>query len=74
MPIFEYHCVDCETDFEKLVRSSDAGEEMTCPSCEGDHTTKKFSAFATAGAGGEQSLGSPAAMSRGCGAGCGCHS
>ncbi|MBT5872040.1 MAG: zinc ribbon domain-containing protein [Candidatus Latescibacteria bacterium] len=73
MPIFEYHCDDCSADFEMLVRSANAGDEMSCPTCEGDHTTKKFSAFATSGAADGQSIGSPAAMSRGCGAGCGCH-
>lgn len=73
MPIFEYHCDDCSTDFEMLVRSAGAGDEMACPTCEGEHTTKKFSAFATSGGADGQAIGSPAAMSRGCGTGCGCH-
>ncbi|MEE2709288.1 MAG: zinc ribbon domain-containing protein [Gemmatimonadota bacterium] len=72
MPIYEYHCADCVGDFELLVKSATAGDEVACPTCEGDHVTKRFSAFATSAAG-EQSLGSPAAMSRGCGSGCGCH-
>lgn len=32
MPIFEYHCQDCGTDFEKLVRR--AGDDVQCPSCQ----------------------------------------
>jgi putative FmdB family regulatory protein len=31
MPIFEYHCQDCGSDFEKLVRK--AGDAVSCPSC-----------------------------------------
>lgn len=72
MPIYEYHCATCEDDFEMLVRSSSEGEHVACPTCEGEEVSKKFSAFATSNAG-EPAIGSNAAMSRGCGAGCGCH-
>ena len=30
MPIYEYHCCDCETTFEALVRG---GDTITCPHC-----------------------------------------
>ncbi len=36
MPIFEFHCNDCGTDFEKLVFSSDPAVE--CPQC---HTLRQ---------------------------------
>lgn len=46
MPIFEYVCEDCGTSFEKLVRSSSAGE-ISCPSCgHEDHLTQQYSTFA----------------------------
>ena len=31
MPIYEYHCQDCGSDFEKLVRKT--GDAVSCPAC-----------------------------------------
>jgi putative FmdB family regulatory protein len=44
MPIYEYRCANCGTEFEKLVRASDT---LKCPSCEGEELHKKLSVFAT---------------------------
>ena len=49
MPIFEYHCNECTTEFEVLQRVSDADTSPKCPSCGALNPTKRFSAFATAG-------------------------
>ena len=50
MPIFEYHCSECATEFEVLQRVSDPNNELPkCPSCGARDTKKRFSAFATAG-------------------------
>jgi len=49
MPIFEYHCNACETEFEVLARVGDAKKLPKCPSCGAHDTKKRFSAFATAG-------------------------
>ena len=46
MPIFEYLCKTCDSDFEALVHS---GQTPACPSCEGVELEKKFSAFAVSG-------------------------
>ncbi|HSR10082.1 MAG TPA: zinc ribbon domain-containing protein [Thermodesulfobacteriota bacterium] len=43
MPIFEYHCSNCDEDFEKLVLSSSA--KIQCPRCNKTKVTKKMSAF-----------------------------
>lgn len=40
MPIFEYHCNACETDFELLVRS---GAEPACESCGSTNLQKLLS-------------------------------
>ncbi len=58
MPIYEYTCKDCGTQFEKLVRSFGASVEVQCPECGSAHTKKGWSLFGTALDG---SLGSPAA-------------
>ena len=33
MPIFEFHCLDCDHVFEKLFIHSDEVVELTCPEC-----------------------------------------
>jgi putative FmdB family regulatory protein len=45
MPIYEYHCGDCEAKFEELVTSTE--EIPSCPSCGGGQVTKKLSIFAS---------------------------
>lgn len=43
MPIFEYTCVQCGNEFEKLVRNR--SEAVKCPTCAGQDVKKKFSTF-----------------------------
>ena len=44
MPIYEYHCNQCNHDFERLVfRSS---EKISCPGCKSKKVTRIMSAFA----------------------------
>lgn len=74
MPIFEYQCQACNESFETLVRTAADGDRVSCPSCQSEQVTKKFSAFATA-------IVNQSSPSRGsgnggigpCGSGCGCH-
>ena len=47
MPIYEYVCMRCEQHFEELVRGD---ETPSCPACEADNVTRKFSAVAPLGA------------------------
>jgi putative FmdB family regulatory protein len=49
VPIYEYYCADCEMEFDKLVKLSDASVVQNCPECGGRHTQKKLSTFATSG-------------------------
>ena len=49
MPLYEYHCPDCNEQFEKLVRLSEANVLPECPECGGRHTQKLLSTFATSG-------------------------
>lgn len=41
MPIYEYRCDSCETEFEDLVRLGTPDEEIECPSC-GRHDCKRL--------------------------------
>ena len=65
MPIYEYYCPECEVEFEKLVRMSEADAQQTCPECGGRRSHKKLSTFATSG--GSTSRGASASSS--CGGG-----
>jgi putative FmdB family regulatory protein len=47
MPIYEYTCNDCETQFEKFVRSMNAEVIVKCPHCGGTHVKKGWSLFGT---------------------------
>ncbi|MDA7977803.1 MAG: zinc ribbon domain-containing protein [Pirellulales bacterium] len=40
MPLFEFTCCDCETDFEELIFGD---EKPTCPSCRTTHVEKRLS-------------------------------
>ena len=41
MPLYEYKCCDCATDFETLVFSTD--EVVECPQCESEAVEKQMS-------------------------------
>ncbi|HKV55834.1 MAG TPA: zinc ribbon domain-containing protein [Candidatus Binataceae bacterium] len=77
MPIYEYHCQDCDSSFETLVRPGH-GEDAQCPKCSGGRINREMSVFAS-GHGGDGERLSPAngpSMARGggcCGGSCGCN-
>jgi putative FmdB family regulatory protein len=48
VPIYEYACMECESHFEELVRSSD--QAVTCPECGAAKVLKQLSSFAVHGA------------------------
>ncbi len=51
MPIYEYQCPTCKERFEKLVRSSNAQLEVSCPACGGTGARRLVSTFASIGLG-----------------------
>jgi len=72
VPIYEYACMECESHFEELVRSSE--QAVVCPECGAAKVLKQFSTFAVHGA---AKVGvapsTPGASSGGCcGGSCGC--
>ena len=36
MPIYEYHCLKCQKEFELLRPLSQSNESVICPSCGGE--------------------------------------
>jgi putative FmdB family regulatory protein len=55
MPIYEYHCTDCDTDFEQFLRSMASQEIITCPECGGQHVKKAISLFGSMSGGSARS-------------------
>ncbi len=47
MPIFEFACLDCGVEFEKLVRRAGLIAEVVCPVCSSKKVEEKISAFAS---------------------------
>ena len=46
MPIYEYHCADCDRSFEAFVRPGE--HETECPACHGGSIARELSVFASA--------------------------
>ena len=73
MPIYEYICDECETEFERIVLNKT--QEIACPKCAGKKNTIQLSVFSAPN--GNGSSATPSASSSGggscCGGGCGCH-
>lgn len=59
MPLYEYRCLTCGEEFEKLVSFSDAEKNQHCPECNNNTTIRKVSTFASTGS----SFGSSASAS-----------
>ena len=69
MPIYEFKCADCGTEFERVVFSSDESA-FECPKCNSKEVQKVLSVFAM---GGEKSSfeGAAGSCSSPCGQGSG---
>ena len=72
MPIYEFHCGQCERDSEILVRSAD-WKGTKCPHCGSSKISKQFSTFAAAGNGGKTTAPKSGGGGHGCGGACRCH-
>ncbi len=51
MPLFEFHCNDCNSDFEELLRNVAEASEVVCPACGSARVEKLASSFATVAGG-----------------------
>ena len=65
MPIYEYHCLVCNRDFETLVRTS--ASDVECINCGSELLERKFSVFGS-------KVGERVPTSGGGGGSCGCGS
>ncbi len=49
MPLYEYECSDCQTEFESLRTMSRADAPIACPRCGSVSTHRKISLFSAVG-------------------------
>jgi putative FmdB family regulatory protein len=73
MPIYEYHCDDCNASFEVLRPKSKADDLTICKHCQSSHTARMISLFAAhsdgralAGSGGGCAGCTPSSACAGC--------
>ena len=46
MPIYEYRCADCDTQFDQRRSYAQADTPTECPQCHGEHSRRLLSRFA----------------------------
>lgn len=73
MPVFDYHCQDCDATYEVFHKVREKSEDVVCPQCGSTHARKQMSAPAvsmggsTSGDSGSQSFGGGGCASGMCG-------
>lgn len=45
MPLYEYICLDCRTQFDALRSIKDADAPIACKDCQGENTSRMLSLF-----------------------------
>ena len=82
MPLYVYHCDDCDTTFETLRSMAAVDDPQTCSGCGStDHVNRKLTTFVRIGGAGEFAVGTEEGGSSlpmlggggcGCGGACSC--
>ena len=66
MPLYDYRCTACESEFEESKRIAEREEPVDCPEC-GKRAERMLSAFAVGGSSSSSSGVSAAAARASCG-------
>ncbi len=61
MPTYEYLCLNCDAEFEKVLPISQADKRVRCPQCGARRTKKLLSSFYAAGLSSKRSSSSACA-------------
>tara|TARA_B100001765_G_C19232277_1_gene218681 strand:- start:6 stop:206 length:201 start_codon:yes stop_codon:yes gene_type:complete len=49
MPLYDYHCQQCESGFTELRRTSEMDSPISCPECCSMETRRSISCFSVGG-------------------------
>ena len=49
VPIYDYHCQQCESGFTELRRTSELASPISCPECGSMETSRSLSCFSVGG-------------------------
>ena len=49
MPLYDYHCQQCESDFTELRRSSEMDSPISCTECGSMESRRSLSCFSVGG-------------------------
>ena len=49
MPLYDYHCQQCESGFTELRRSSEMDSPINCPECGSMEPIRSLSSFSVGG-------------------------
>jgi putative FmdB family regulatory protein len=71
MPVYEYYCSHCHTQFDALRTMRQADDPIACEHCESERTARVLSVF-FATSGGQSVSGMSEGGGCGCGGACSC--
>ncbi|NJN14826.1 MAG: zinc ribbon domain-containing protein [Oscillochloris sp.] len=78
MPMYEYACLECRSQFDQLRRMNESDHGVACPHCRSPQIQRRLSTFAahTRSAGGSAVVAERPTQTAGgcCGGSCGCGS
>ncbi len=49
MPLYDYHCQQCKSDFTELRRTTEMDSPISCPDCGSMETSRSLSCFSVGG-------------------------
>jgi putative FmdB family regulatory protein len=55
MPIYEFKCLECSTEFEVIVLKAEESSDLKCPACKSRELEEKLSVFASGSTDGSSS-------------------
>ena len=65
MPIYEYRCKDCKSNFSRLQRVGAGNDGVKCPKCESQNIERLLSSFASTSGSPDVACSSPSSCSSG---------
>ncbi|MCG6947784.1 MAG: zinc ribbon domain-containing protein [Acidobacteria bacterium] len=65
MPIYEYRCTECGSQFSRLQKIGAGSEGVKCPACESENVERQLSSFASTSGSPDVACSTPSSCSSG---------